>query len=173
VTSGTGLINSFTSTYQNIAVDLTVTPLIGNNGDIQLTIDQKVDDIGGSITIQAGDVQPIIDHREMKSFITVKDGEMIVLGGLQKTNKEADQSKIGFLYEIRSSASSSAGTPTRSPARNFSSSSVRRFSHRNWARQTPENESTNFPIGPDQSISGSTGAATLFQDEESRRPFQK
>jgi general secretion pathway protein D len=93
-------VNSFTSTYQNVAIDLSVTPLIGDNGDIQLTIDQKVDDLGANVTIQAGDVQPVINHREVKSFLTVKDGEMIVLGGLQQTQKSASQAKIGFLYEI-------------------------------------------------------------------------
>jgi len=99
-TLGSTPVSSFNSTYQNIAIDLTITPLIGENGDIQMTIDQKVDDIGGQVTIQAGDIQPIIDHREMKSFVTVKDGQMLVLGGLQETNKETDHNKIGFLYEI-------------------------------------------------------------------------
>ena len=99
-TTGVSPVNSFSSTYQNVAIDLTVTPLIGENGDIQLTIDQKVDDIGSYITIQAGDTQPVIDHREMKSFVTVKDGQMIVLGGLQQAKKTTTQNKIGFLYEI-------------------------------------------------------------------------
>ena len=97
---GTSPVQSFNSTYQNIAIDLTVTPLIGDNGDIQLTVDQKVDDIGSYITIQAGDTQPVINHRELKSFLTVKDGQMIVLGGLQETQKTANQNKLGFLYEI-------------------------------------------------------------------------
>jgi general secretion pathway protein D len=100
ITTGTTPVNSFTSTYQNVAIDLTVTPLIGDNGDIQLTIDQKVDDLGANVTIQAGDVQPIINHREVKSFLTVKDGQMIVLGGLQETQKTTTQNKTGFIYEI-------------------------------------------------------------------------
>ena len=93
-------VNSFTSTYQNVAIDLTVTPLIGENGDVQLTIDQKVDDLGQNVTIQAGDVQPQINHREMKSFLTVKNDQMIVLGGLQKTQKSVSQNKVGFIYQI-------------------------------------------------------------------------
>ena len=99
-TTGSTPVNSFSSTYQNVAIDLTVTPLIGENGDIQLTIDQKVDDIGGYVTIQAGDSQPTINHREMKSFLTVKDDQMIVLGGLQQTQKSVTANKIGFIYEI-------------------------------------------------------------------------
>ena len=98
--TGSSPVNSFTSTYQNIAIDLTVTPLVGDNGDVQLTIDQKVDAVGGEVTIQAGDTQPIINDRELKSFITVKDGQMVVLGGLQETQKTATQNKIGFLYQI-------------------------------------------------------------------------
>jgi len=99
-TTGSSPVNSFTSTYQNIAIDLTVTPLVGENGDVQLTFDQKVDDVGGEVTIQAGDTQPIINHKEMKGFVTVKTGDMVVLGGLQETHKTATQNKIGFLYEI-------------------------------------------------------------------------
>jgi general secretion pathway protein D len=86
-------------TYQSIGLDLKVTPLIGDDGDVQLTIDQLVNNISGNTPIN-GNPQPIIANREAKSFLTVKDGEMIVLGGLQQTQKSATQSKIGLLYEI-------------------------------------------------------------------------
>lgn len=98
-TTGTTPIASETTSYQNVAIDLNVTPLIGDNGDIQLTIDQKVDDIVSYTTIN-GSPQPNIGHREAKSFVTVKDGQMMVLGGMQRTSKSAVHNKIGFLYEI-------------------------------------------------------------------------
>jgi len=91
--------STFTTTYQNVATELNVTPVIGDNGDVQLTIDQQVNDIIGETTI-SGSSQPTIGHREAKSYVTVKDGEMLVLGGLQRTQKSSLQNKIGFLYEI-------------------------------------------------------------------------
>jgi general secretion pathway protein D len=85
--------------YQTIAIDLKVTPLIGENGDVQMTIDQKVDDIISEVTIDQNQ-QPVIGDREATSFLTVKDGQMIVLGGLQRTENDQSHNKVGFLYEI-------------------------------------------------------------------------
>jgi len=98
-TTGTTPVTSETTTYTNIAIDLTVTPLIGDNGDVQMTIDQQVNDIIGYTSVN-DTPQPNIGHREAKSFVTVKDGQMLALGGMQRTSKTATQNKIGFLYEI-------------------------------------------------------------------------
>jgi general secretion pathway protein D len=98
-TTGTTPVASETTSYTNIVIDLNVTPLIGDNGDVQMTIDQKVDDIIGYTTVN-NTPQPNIGHREAKSFVTVKDGQMLVLGGMQRTSKTATQNKLGFLYEI-------------------------------------------------------------------------
>jgi len=97
--SSSGLTSSSQVSYQTIGIDLIVTPLIGDDGSVQMTVDQTVDDVTGNVTID-GNSQPIIGHRQAKSFITVKDGELIVLGGLQRTKKSADRTKLGFLYEI-------------------------------------------------------------------------
>lgn len=90
---------SSTYTYQSIAIDLKVTPLIGDDGSIQLKIDQKVDDLLGSTTIDGNQV-PIIGTRQATSFINVYDSQMVVLGGLQRQKFGNDRAKIGFLAEI-------------------------------------------------------------------------
>ncbi len=97
-TTGSGLTTSSTVTYQDIAIDLKVTPLIGDDGNIQLDINQEVNDVIGSVTVD-GNAQPIIGTRVATSFINVQDGQMIVLGGLQRTKKEDDKNKLGFLFE--------------------------------------------------------------------------
>ncbi|HEX3728202.1 MAG TPA: secretin N-terminal domain-containing protein, partial [Opitutaceae bacterium] len=97
--TGTAPVQSFTSSYQNIGIDLKITPLIGDNGDVQLTIDQRIDSVGGSTPIN-GTPQPIIDHREANSYVTVKNDQMIVLGGLQETQKTTTHQKLGLLFEI-------------------------------------------------------------------------
>jgi len=94
-----GFATTGTTSYQKIAIDLKVTPLIGDNGDVQLTIDQKVDDILGQQVLN-GNSTPIISDREANSYVTVKSGDMIVLGGLQRTSKSVNRNKLGLLYEI-------------------------------------------------------------------------
>ncbi len=101
--AATGSTNSIPTTsqvtYKDIAIDLKVTPLIGDDGIIQLKIDQKVDDVLGTTVID-GNEQPTIGRRQATSFINVTDGQMVVLGGLQRTKLTRGRSKIGFLYEI-------------------------------------------------------------------------
>lgn len=92
-------ISTETVTYKDIAIQLKVTPLIGEDGSIQLKIEQKVDDIFGSISVN-GNPQPIIGRREASSFVNVQDGQMIVLGGLQRNKNSRGRTKLGFLYEI-------------------------------------------------------------------------
>jgi general secretion pathway protein D len=97
-TSG-NFATSSSVTYQNIGIEVKVTPLIGNDGSIQLTIDQKVDTHNGDVTID-GNTQPIIDHREATSYVNVQDGQMVVLGGLQQHQITAGHTKLGWLWEI-------------------------------------------------------------------------
>jgi len=98
-TTNTGLTTSSTVTYKDIGIDVKVTPLIGDDGSIQLEIDQKVDDVVGNVTIDSN-AQPIIGHREATSFVNVIDGQMIVLGGLQQAKHSTNRNKLGLLYEI-------------------------------------------------------------------------
>ena len=97
-TNGGSPTTSSTVTYKDIAIDLKVTPLFGEDGNIQLKIDQQVNDILSTVTID-GNTQPIIGRRQATSFVNVQDGQMIVLGGLQRTKKEDDKTKLGFLFE--------------------------------------------------------------------------
>jgi general secretion pathway protein D len=95
----TGVTTQSNVTYQNVGVEVKVTPLIGADGGIELQIDQTVDNIAGNVTID-GNPTPIIAHREANVAVNVNDGEMIVLGGLQSNQLSTDSNKIGFLYEI-------------------------------------------------------------------------
>jgi len=94
-----GTTTSSSVTYKDIAIDLKVTPLIGEDGNIQLKIDQQVNDIVDNVTID-NNQQPVIGRRQATSFINVLDGEMIVLGGLQRTKNVRNRTKLGFLVEI-------------------------------------------------------------------------
>ena len=76
--------------YRDIGIKLTVTPLIGADGTVQMVIEQTVENVMENISIDGND-QPIIGVREATSTISVKDREIIVLGGLQEnTNTDSN-----------------------------------------------------------------------------------
>lgn len=86
-------------TYEDIGIELMVLPLIGNDGTIQLEIDQKVDNIVGTVTIDNNE-QPIIGTRQATSFVTVADRETIILGGLQSSEKSKTKNRLGIVGQI-------------------------------------------------------------------------
>ena len=90
---------SSTVSYQNIGITLNVTPQIGDDGTVQMTLDQIVDSVVGSTTIDAN-TQPIIGHRQATSFVNVKSGDLLVLGGLRTDTRSNGRTKLGFIYEI-------------------------------------------------------------------------
>jgi general secretion pathway protein D len=98
-TSTASFAQSSTVTYKDIGITLKVTPLIGNDGSIQLTIDQTVDNQGPSVTID-GNSQPSINHREATSFINAQSDELVLLGGFQSSTVSLDRQKEGILFEI-------------------------------------------------------------------------
>ncbi len=82
--------------YQNIGLELTVKPLIGSDGTIQMEIEQSADEIES----YNADDQPLISKRTAKSFISVGDGEIIVLAGMQKDSKGKTRNGMPLLSEI-------------------------------------------------------------------------
>ena len=94
--SGTNDPDINDNSYERVdaGIELTVKPLIGTNGVVQLEIGQKVDNFAAN---SAGAHLPYINRREAKSFISVHSGEMIVLGGL-KQKEITDQKKKMFLF---------------------------------------------------------------------------
>lgn len=87
---------AFRTTVNNrqVGIRLLVKPLIGNDGSVQLEIEQIVEDVIGNTTID-GNSQPIVGQREMKSFISVHDGDIIVMGGLQRGNNRKETNRFG------------------------------------------------------------------------------
>ncbi|MGB0743649.1 MAG: secretin N-terminal domain-containing protein [Opitutales bacterium] len=69
--------------FRDIGIQLTVTPLIGVDGSVQMVIEQTVENVIETVLID-GNEQPVIGKREATSTVTVKDGQIIVLGGLQE-----------------------------------------------------------------------------------------
>lgn len=93
VTTGSTAYRTTVNNRQ-VGIRLIVKPLIGSNGSVQLEIEQVVEDVIGNTTID-GNPQPIVGQREMKSFISVQDGEIIVMGGLQRGNNRKETNRFG------------------------------------------------------------------------------
>lgn len=83
-----------TVSSKDIGIQLSVKPLIGPNGSVQLEIKQEVNDILGEITID-GNPQPRIGRRSTESFVSASSGDVIVLGGLQRTSQSRNTTRLG------------------------------------------------------------------------------
>ena len=85
--------------YKDIAIELTVTPRINPDGNVTMEIEQKVNDLGGNVSVNGIDT-PIITKREAKSSVMVKDQSTIVLGGLIRENKTITETKVPIVGDI-------------------------------------------------------------------------
>ena len=90
ITSSTAFSNSDNNVrsnveYRDIGIQLTVTPLIGADGTVQMIIEQTIENVIRDITID-GNLQPVIGKREATSTVSVNDGQIVILGGLQENS---------------------------------------------------------------------------------------
>lgn len=86
--------------YQDIGIELTITPLIGPNDVVQLEIDQQIDEVTGEKVNIDSNEQPVIGRRQATSYVSVANGELIVLGGMQRINVVNTKNKFGLLGQI-------------------------------------------------------------------------
>jgi general secretion pathway protein D len=83
-TAGTGFVNPLVNTqfqYQDVGVNLDITPRIHPNHDVSLKLSVEVSSVTNHVNIGGID-QPIISQRKLDQEIRLKDGESNVLGGL-------------------------------------------------------------------------------------------
>ncbi len=109
-TTGTGYRSTVNS--KDIGIQLSVKPLIGNDGAVQLEVKQEVSDILGDIIID-GNPQPRIGKRSTESFVTAKSGEIIVLGGMQRDSQTKSTSRLGPIPIIGDLLGSRTSNKTR------------------------------------------------------------
>jgi general secretion pathway protein D len=84
---------------KHVGLELTVMPLIGSNGIIQMEIEQKISKYDGDAA--AGSVQaPIISDKQINSFISVANGDVIVLAGFKEKENSKSGGKLFLLGDI-------------------------------------------------------------------------
>lgn len=89
------------SSYQQLPVvtSLNVTPFITPDGLVVMEIDQHIEELGADVVIDNNKV-PTTTTRSATSTVSVKDGEMILLGGFISEKKNKSNSGIPLLKDI-------------------------------------------------------------------------
>ena len=108
----TGFVTSSTVSQRDIGINLKVLPLIGKDGSVQLQITQQVEDVLREVQLDGND-QPVIGRRTTDSFVSAMSGEIIVLGGLQRTIDSSSANRLGPIPIIGDWLGSSKKSKTR------------------------------------------------------------
>lgn len=86
------------SRFESIKTGITlkITPYVYESGEINVTIEPEVSDVLG----EGVEESPVISRRKAKTTVTVMNGQPIVIGGLQMTNKSEVKSGLWCLGSI-------------------------------------------------------------------------
>lgn len=87
-----------TTDFVEANLKLTVTPHVTSDGYIRMELDVKKDTPDYSKTDIYG--TPAIDKKEIKTEVLVKDGEVLVLGGIYTYTKTGSVDAVPFFYKI-------------------------------------------------------------------------
>ncbi|MDP8993733.1 MAG: type II secretion system secretin GspD [Pseudomonadota bacterium] len=103
VTTGEALSPNFDNAFrtvqrQNVGITLEVTPQINAGGTIKLDLRQEVSSIAGPVSSRFQDL--ILNKREIRTTITVDDGEIVGIGGLLDDNDRRTIERIPLLGDI-------------------------------------------------------------------------
>lgn len=90
------------SSYQQlrVGIQLTVTPFINPDGIVVMKIDQAIEEIDGSTTIQGVGAVPNTASRTLSADVTVRDRDTIVLGGFVRSSGTKNKSGVPLLKDI-------------------------------------------------------------------------
>lgn len=103
VSTGEALSGNFDNAFrtiqrQNVGIELNVRPQINAGNEIKLDIRQEVSSIAGPVSDNFSEL--IINKREIKTTVTIRDREIVALGGLLDDNERRTIQKIPFLGDI-------------------------------------------------------------------------
>lgn len=106
--TGTTPITTFTVTTSSVlsGIIIGIVPYINEIGEISLTITPIVSDLVDLIPATFGPNDeikislPIVDLRELSTTVKVKDGQLIIIGGLIKKKENLQKNKVPLLGDI-------------------------------------------------------------------------
>jgi type II secretory pathway component GspD/PulD (secretin) len=99
VTERGDTINSFR--YEDIGVNLTVTPKISSDGFVKLELGTTNSSLASSdVKINANATVPVINQRRANTTVSVQNGQTIIIGGLIGTQEDRRERKVPVLGDI-------------------------------------------------------------------------
>jgi general secretion pathway protein D len=99
VTERGDTINSFK--YEDIGVNLTVTPKISPDGFVKLDLGTTNSSLASSdVKINANATVPVINQRRANTTVSVQNGQTIIIGGLIGTQEDRRERKVPVLGDI-------------------------------------------------------------------------
>jgi len=102
-------VPTINGTYQNVGIQLDVTPFIGANSLVQMILQPQITSIDTSTpgqVIQGGSVissavyAPNLNKRSANTVVVTPDAQPVVIGGLIQNQKSSSESKIPLLGDI-------------------------------------------------------------------------
>jgi general secretion pathway protein D len=98
-TSGVGLLASTQFQFQDVGVNLELTPHLLADGEVAIHAKIDISSLGASLTV-GGVSEPTFGQRTIEHDIRLKEGEVSVLGGLIQTTITNTVSGVPFLGDI-------------------------------------------------------------------------
>lgn len=99
---GGGYAGGPSSQYQQlrVGIGLNVTPFINQDGLVVMKIDETIDEISGSTTIEGVGAVPNTTSRQLSAEVAVRDKESIMLGGFIRNSENTTKSGVPILKDI-------------------------------------------------------------------------
>lgn len=103
VATGEALSNSLSGAFrtiarQNVGIELDVTPQINAGNAVRLDLRQQVSSIAGPVS--SSNTELVVNKREIRTTVTVGDGEIIALGGLLDDAERRTLEKVPVLGDV-------------------------------------------------------------------------
>jgi type II secretory pathway component GspD/PulD (secretin) len=86
--------------YKRTGVNLRVTPQLINNDTVTLEVRPEVTSVVGYVTLSASSEPPVISVRNIETKLNVKDGGVVMMGGLYSSKDIESEEKVPFLGDI-------------------------------------------------------------------------
>jgi general secretion pathway protein D len=96
ITTQVGAVQSSYS-REEVSLRIDLTPHLSDEREIRLEIDGEISDVVPNSASAGG---PTTNQRKLKTIVSVRDGETVVLGGLQKENATDSVDKVPLLGDI-------------------------------------------------------------------------
>jgi type IV pilus assembly protein PilQ len=87
-------------TFVDVGIQLSVTPVINDDGYITMKIRPEISSVGSTLTTPTGNKIPIIDTSLTETTVMMKDNTTLLIGGLRREEKTKDAEQVPLLGNI-------------------------------------------------------------------------